>query len=68
MRTLPNNAPVWITVVLVLISGICLQAAPDGAVYDTAQHWTGYIIQRAETENAPLSLQYEVARSQLRPD
>lgn len=66
MRTLPNNAPVWITVVLVLISGICLQAAPDGAVYDTAQHWTGYIIQRAETENAPLSLQYEAARSQLR--
>jgi hypothetical protein len=66
MRTLPNNAPVWITVVLVLISGICLQAAPDRAVYDTTQHWTGYIIQRAETENAPLSLQYEAARSQLR--
>jgi hypothetical protein len=68
MRTLPHNTPVWITVVLVLVSGICLQASPDSAVYDTTQNWIGHFLQRSETDNASLSLQYEVARqSAARP-
>ena len=66
MRTLPHNTPVWITVVLVLVSGICLQASPDKSVYDTTQNWIGHFLLRSEADNAPLSLQYEVARSQLR--
>ena len=66
MRTLPHNAPVWITVVLVLISGICLQASPDKSVYDTTQNWIGHFLLRSETDNATLSLQYETARTQMR--